>query len=163
MVPHLFRYLPAVSLGSNASIAVIERATASDVHEILRIGRELGYEHRPGETACGRILRRADHCVFVARIDTGLAGWIHGVETLRVASPPFVEIVGLVVDRSSRRRGVATRLVRHVEEWASRQRSIGRVRVRVNIRREEARAFYASLGYSTAKHQAILERSVGAI
>jgi GNAT superfamily N-acetyltransferase len=163
MVPHLFRYLPTVSLATDARIAVIERATASDMHEILRIGRELGYEHGPDEATWGRILSRADHCVFVARIDMGLVGWIHGVETLRLASPPFVEIVGLVVDRSSRRRGVATRLLRHVEEWASHQRSIGRMRVRVNIRREEARAFYVSVGFGTAKHQAILERSVGAI
>lgn len=140
----------------------IRSATHRDAHTIATLGGALGYAGGEQGTAArlAMLLDRGDHAVLVAEDDSGaIAGWVHAFVALRLASEPFVEVGGLVVDEWCRRRGIGRRLVAAVVEWAAR-RSYGRVRVRVNARREEARAFYAGIGFEPAKYQNVYERRV---
>jgi GNAT superfamily N-acetyltransferase len=71
-----------------------------------------------------------------------------------------VEILGLVVSSTARRKGIARTLIGEVEFWANK---IGAkvVSVRSNTKRAEAHIFYPALGYKHIKTQAVYEKGIG--
>jgi GNAT superfamily N-acetyltransferase len=56
------------------------------------------------------------------------------------------------VDETTRRQGVGTLLVSHIERWALSQ-SCSILMVRSNVARQEAHPFYDRMGYERAKTQ----------
>jgi GNAT superfamily N-acetyltransferase len=68
-------------------------------------------------------------------------------------------IGGLVVREDMRGLGVGKRLCLEVEEWA-RSNSVSLVRVRSQIKRENAHRFYLRDGYSKVKTSFVFEKSV---
>jgi GNAT superfamily N-acetyltransferase len=70
-----------------------------------------------------------------------------------------VEILGLVVSSTARRKGIARTLIGEVELWA---RKFGAkvVSVRSNIKRAEAHLLYPATGYKQIKTQAVYEKAV---
>ncbi len=70
-----------------------------------------------------------------------------------------VEIRGLVVDESRRGAGLGRGLMEHAEEWA-RGRGVRVIRLRSNVVRGGAHAFYARLGYSLVKTQHIFSKKL---
>jgi GNAT superfamily N-acetyltransferase len=71
-----------------------------------------------------------------------------------------VEILGLVVSSTARRKGIARTLIEEVELWA---KKIGAefVSVRSNTKRAEAHFFYPAMGYEQIKTQAVYAKRVG--
>jgi GNAT superfamily N-acetyltransferase len=129
-------------------------AEAGDVEEINRLSEQWGYPstHEKMKRCLQEILENKDHVVFVLTNQHQITGWIHGIYSLRIESGSFVEIGGLVIDLAFRRRGLGKLLVDKIIEW-SLSRNCRTIRVRCNIIRKEANAFYHSIGFEEIKQQ----------
>jgi GNAT superfamily N-acetyltransferase len=138
----------------------VRAAAEEDAEPIARLSRELGY---PAElpTVRGRlqaILARDDQRVIVAELPGGgICGWLQAHCSNVLESGFRVEIVGLIVSESMRRRGVGRSLVSQAETWAA-EISAETVVVRSNSKRTESHAFYPSLGYFPSKTQVVYRK-----
>ena len=116
---------------------------------------QLGYPST--QTQVAQRLRRVEgddrHAVFVAESHDGpVIGWVHVFVCHLVESEPSAEIGGLVVDEQRRSAGVGRMLLEQAETWA-RMHGCASIRLRSNIIRKEAHAFYLKRGYSIVKTQ----------
>ncbi len=89
--------------------------------EIGRLSEQWGYfsSQEKMRSCLQGILDNPDHIVFVLLFENHIAGWIHGIYSLRVESGPFVEIGGLIVDKDFRRRGLGKYLIDKIIEWSA--------------------------------------------
>jgi len=90
-----------------------------------------------------------DRCVGLAHVEPRIS----------LGRGAFAELLALVVGEADRRQGVGRELVAHVENWA-RSQGLEAMRVRCNIVREQAHAFYESVGYATLKDQRNFQRDL---
>jgi GNAT superfamily N-acetyltransferase len=142
----------------------IRPAAEGDIEALTALSGELGYAATRGATQrrLQSIRARGDQALFVARAEPrGVVGWVHVFEALRLESEPFAEIGGLVVGSESRGRGVGSALVRAAADWGA-ARQLASLRVRSNVVRQGARAFYLRLGFEISKSQAVFVRGLGA-
>jgi GNAT superfamily N-acetyltransferase len=132
----------------------IVKAGNSDIPAILNLSSQMGYSLRGqvGYDNLQRILQHPDHVVYLAWIEGELAGYIHVCKMLRVTSEPFLEIIGLVVDNTQRRQGVGKLLVEKCRE----RQAVPTMRVRTNVKRNDAIAFYESIGFEKSKDQTVM-------
>ena len=147
----------------------IRPARSGDAPQLARLAGELGYPTEADEMRLRlqKIASRTDHAVFVAErgapapgqpspsnggAGEDILGWVHVAREMLLESGETAEILGLVVDGSSRRGGVGRRLVTAAEDWG-RALSLRQIVVRSNVTREEAHRFYPALGYLLAKTQ----------
>lgn len=132
----------------------IREASVDDIDEINRISAYLGYRSSSIEEAKKRlskiILSNSDF-IWVYSEDEKVKGWLHLFLAIRLASPKFAEIGGLVVDRSSQRLGIGGKLVQQAMQW-SKSNNLP-LKVRCNSIREDANMFYESLGFKNEKAQ----------
>lgn len=101
------------------------------------------------------LFKHPDHQAFLAEIEGKPLGYIHAVHSIRLTSGPFLEIVGLVVSEKYRRSGIGRALVEFVEKNRSADKN--NIRVRCNVKRKEAHAFYRSLRFEPKKEQKVFE------
>lgn len=138
---------------------VIRRATTGDAADMARLSGQLGYPVEAGALAerLGRVLARNDQLVLVGLAEGRAGGWLQAQAAEIIESGFRVEIVGLIVDESVRRRGLGRRLVQEAESWAA---TLGAqaVVVRTNIVRAESHIFYQSLGYRQTKTQHVYRK-----
>jgi N-acetylglutamate synthase-like GNAT family acetyltransferase len=135
----------------------IRPAKQADAEAIALLSRELGYpaELKTVRERLRRILGRDDQRVVVAEMPNGgVCGWLQAHSSIAVESGLRVEIVGLIVSETMRRRGVGRSLVAQTEAWAA-EISAETVVVRSNTKRVESRVFYPSLGFLTTKTQVV--------
>ena len=133
---------------------VVRRAASDDAPHVAALSRVLGYPVDPGvmsERLAHLAARDAD-AVFVAVDRDRIVGWIHGSERELLEVGRQVEILGLVVDLTTRRSGAGRALVDAVERWAA-SRGVAQVSVRSNVVRVESHPFYERLGYKRVKTQ----------
>ena len=102
-----------------------------------------------------------DRVAFAAVIDDQVVGWIDAAMERHLQYAASAVIGGLVVREDMRGFGVGSRLCLEVEEWA-RSKSVPLVRVRSQIKREDAHRFYLRDGYSKVKTSVGL-RKAGAV
>ena len=139
----------------------IREARITDADRLAELAGQLGYRSCPNEMQA-RLQRLATipyQIVFVAENDGRVLGWLHvGVFAL-VETNGFAEIFGLVVDEKHRGGGVGRELIAAAEGWAA---SMGQstIRVRSNVIRKEAHAFYERLEYATLKQQRVFEQQI---
>ena len=140
----------------------VRPARPEDAAELARLSTQLGYPMTPPVAAVQlrEVDGHADHALLVADTGGGLAGWIQVSVTRIFESPSAAEIAGLVVDETRRGEGVGPHLLRAAEGWASRH-GCRRVRVRSNVVRERAHAFYVREGYGKIKVQQVFEKTLG--
>jgi len=142
-----------------SSDVIIRRATIGDASDIARLSGQLGYPVEVGVLAerLGRALGRNDQQVLMALAGGRAGGWLQAQAAEIIESGFRVEIVGLIVDESMRRRGLGRRLVQEVENWAV---GLGAqtVVVRTNIVRAESHIFHGSLGYRQSKTQHVYRK-----
>ena len=100
----------------------------------------------------------ANHGIFVAEHER-LLGWIHVSVIETMESESFAEIRGLVVSESYRGSGIGRQLVAAAEQWAH-KKHCSRIRVRTNIVRIDAHAFYKKLGFVSKKTQHVFDKSL---
>jgi ribosomal protein S18 acetylase RimI-like enzyme len=138
----------------------VRAARPEDAKSIALLSRELGYpaDARSTRERLRSILGRDDQRVVVAVGPGGaVCGWLQAQCSVVIESGLRVEIVGLIVSETMRRRGVGRSLVAQAETWA-REISAETIVVRSNTKRVESHAFYPSLGYLPSKTQVVYRK-----
>jgi GNAT superfamily N-acetyltransferase len=153
----LAREFIATKAMTNASTAVqpiIRSARSEDAAALAPLASQLGYPSTTEDIASrlALILHDPAQLVAVAEVSGQVVGWIHAALYLTLESGAAVELRGLVVDEKHRGTGLGRALTERVEEW-TRERGARIVRLRSNIIRNGAHAFYQHLGYSVVKTQ----------
>jgi GNAT superfamily N-acetyltransferase len=137
----------------------IRRARASDPEDLARLSTELGYPMTPEEASArlSEIADHADHALLVAEARGRVVAWLQVTLPRIFESPRQAEIAGLVVEEEARGLGIGTALVSAAARWA-RERQCSALRVRSNVIRERAHAFYRRAGFSEIKTQRVFEK-----
>ena len=136
----------------------VREAVAKDINEINSVSAHLGYSPSSINTAENRlndILNSESDFLWVCTEGNTIRGWLHLFVALRLASPKFLEIGGLVVEESSRRQGIGRELVNEAIRYSKRSKLS--LRVRCNSNRKSANQFYKDLGFVTNKKQNVHE------
>jgi len=131
-------------------------ANLTDSEPITQLSNQLGYPTKSDfiSKRLTLILSKPDHIVFVAKQENQVIGWVHAFIAYRVESDDFVEIGGLVVDKTKQNKGIGSALVNQVHQW-SKELNMTQVRVRCNVIREKAHRFYLKNGFSLNKKQKV--------
>ncbi len=135
----------------------IRHALPSDAPAVAALATQLGYPSRPeeAEARLRDVLTRPDAAVLVAADEDGaVIGYGHVFGAHRVDADPFAEIGALVVDETRRSRGTGAALVAALETWAV-EKGYRELRVRSNVVRDRAHAFYERLGFGRVKRQQV--------
>ena len=141
-----------------SELGVLRPATPDDADAVAAMAGELGY---PTESdVMGARLdivgRKPDELVLAAvSTERRLVGWVHVFNAIRLESPPYAEIGGLVVTESARGSGIGHALLASAEAWA-RDRGMADMRIRSNVLRDRAHRFYERCGYESPKSQKVL-------
>lgn len=135
----------------------VRPATAGDAERIAILSGQLGYAST--EEQVRQRLRRlegnSEHAALVAEAPGGeVVGWLHVHLAHTLELDTQAEISGLVVDESWRSRGVGAVMMERAEQWA-RKKGCKMIRLRTNVIRERAHAFYERLGYELWKTQKV--------
>lgn len=138
---------------------LIRPITADDASSISLLSKQLGYDINIDTLThqIERIIKFEDQYAFIAEFDGQPLGYIHGFISYRLTSPAFLEIGGLIVDEAFQRRGIAKSLVQQLEAHVT---EISKIRVRCNLRRSGAHAFYHKLGYEEIKEQKVFAKQL---
>src|SRR5579883_691721 len=124
-----------------------------DAAPVRELSAQLGYEASL-ETTRTRIeqltANRRNQAAFVAIVNGDVAGWIEVAINFHLQSDPHAVIGGLVVREDMRSQGIGRRLVAEAEKW-SRKQGITVLRVRSQIKREDAHRFYLREGFRQVK------------
>ena len=142
----------------------IRDAESSDSGEIARLCIELGYPAAHDEIATRMLALQPtanNYIAVAAGQESTLLGWVAAEHRLLLESGERVEIVGLVVDRTARRKGIGKMLVAAVEAWTA-ARGLSTVFVRSNTARVDSHHFYPGMGYERKKTQHAYTKSVKA-
>jgi ribosomal protein S18 acetylase RimI-like enzyme len=133
----------------------------SDVPGVTDLCAQLGYPSAESRVAerFARLVASDRDAVLIADDGSRVLGWVHVYVSLTLESDRNVEIGGLVVDTKARRRGVGRLLMAGAEAWAA-AHDCPRVRLRSNVTRWGAHAFYQSLGYRIVKTQYVFDKDL---
>lgn len=146
-----------------ARVKRVRAAVPADAAAIARLSAQLGYPvaTQALATRLQALAASEAQAVYVATDGHGeVVGWIHGAEQVLVESGIRCEILGLIVDETSRRSGVGRQLVEAVERWA-RARDLPEMSVRSAVGRAESHPFYEQLGYRRVKSQHVYRKPLG--
>jgi GNAT superfamily N-acetyltransferase len=148
----------------HATHVFIRPASIDDAAAIATLVGELGYSAGPDDIKARLPLLLDSDRYFLAVATTSdgrLLGLVNAERRLNIESGTSFELTGLVVASCERRSGVGSALVAAAEAWA-RARGATSMRVRSNVVRPEAHAFYARLGYGLQKTQHCYSRPLPA-
>lgn len=139
----------------------VRELPTDDAVALRSLGMQLGYDidERTVSAALATIVANPDVIARGAETADGLAGWIEAHETTSLQAGRFIEIGGLVVDEHHRSAGVGSALVDAVLAWAD-DRSVAEVRVRSNVVRSAAHAFYLAHGFALEKTSLTFRRVI---
>jgi GNAT superfamily N-acetyltransferase len=132
----------------------VRLAAPEDAERIRQLSEELGYPSTAAETL-RRLLEissNPEHAIFVVEVSGAVVGWIHVLVNHSLLTDTPAEIAGLVIDEGRRGRGLGRVLMDRAERWA-RDKRCPSVRLRSNVVRSRAHAFYERLGYQVIKTQ----------
>jgi GNAT superfamily N-acetyltransferase len=137
----------------------IVMATLSDVAGLVEVIKVMGYEvDEVGvRERMGKISKREDHCLLVAKERDEVIGFCHGYVRLLVEVGEAVEIGGLALKEDYQGKGVAKQLIEAMEAWVTK---VGQdwIVLSSNIMRVKAHGFYEHLGYKKVKQQFAFEK-----
>jgi len=139
----------------------IRRLTVEDAEAAAELSGQLGYSCSAKDLRdrIDELSRAADRVAFAAVVAGQIVGWIDAAMERHLQSPASAVIGGLVVREDTRGLGVGKLLCLEVEEWA-RSKSVPLVRVRSQIKREDAHRFYLRDGYRKVKTSFVFEKPV---
>ena len=138
---------------------MVRVADVDDANPITELCTQLGYKTSREEVEVR--LKRAleDDCceVYVAEVDGKILGWLQVAVKQTIESGEYAEITGLVVDKTSRGKGIGRDLVTQAEDWAKKMKQ-STIRVRTNVIRKEAPLFYRAIGFKEIKKQSVFNK-----
>jgi GNAT superfamily N-acetyltransferase len=138
----------------------IRKARLDDAEAIALLSKDLGYEPHKDEIV--RKLQKFElnpgEEIFVAEFEK-VVGWMHISLVEPLESDPFAEIRGIVVAEEYRRKGIGTKLIQSAEEW-TRRKNCKKIRIRINIKREDTRKYYRNLNFTSLKLQEVFEKKI---
>jgi GNAT superfamily N-acetyltransferase len=142
--------------------AYVRRAAVSDAAEIARLAAQFGYtvpepDVRRRLEALGTM--PSQYIAVVQDSRDSISGWIQAQRTLVLTAGERVEIIGLVVDAATRRRGIGALLVEAAQQW-TRTQGLAQIIVRSNVQRDSSHLFYLALGYSRSKTQHVYGKTL---
>lgn len=142
----------------------IRPARPADAAAIARLLEQLSANYRttPGEVVARLETLAPDtrHAVLVATDAEGsVVGWVDVASCDSLIGIQEAIVYGLVVEQSTRGTGVGRKLMEAAEQWARRQGCPG-LRLRTNVIRQQAHAFYEHLGYELLKTQRIYRKKL---
>lgn len=143
-------------------MTAVRTMTEHDLPRVAALSGQLGYPVAL-DVLRARFLRlagRDGERLFVAEHGGRIVGWLHVGTHDSLEADPCALIAGLVVDEGARRLGVGRALVAAAEAFA-RARGLPRMRVRSNVQRPEAHAFYPAVGYVLEKTQHAYGKRLG--
>ena len=125
---------------------------STDADAVAALLPDLGYEATADQVVRRLAALRAwpDQDAFVAVVDGTVVGLCHVQGVRMLNSEGYAEIQALVVSAACQGQGIGKQLVAHACDWAF-ARGYERVRLRSNVVREAAHAFYEHLGFEKAK------------
>lgn len=131
----------------------------SDLPAVTTLCGELGYPAAPDVVArrFEALNRRPGEQMLVATEGEAVHGWVHVRRVDSLESDVQAEVWGLVVDARVRSKGVGRALLESAERWAV-DHGLPRMRIRSNVVRDRAHAFYARAGYIIVKRQSVFEK-----
>jgi ribosomal protein S18 acetylase RimI-like enzyme len=137
----------------------IRPATPADREALARLSTQLGYRmsSEQSDARLRELSASDDQALLVAESEGRAVAWIQTEVSRVFEALRQAEICGLVVDEAFRSSGIGRRLVEEAERWA-RARGCRVIRVRSNVIRERAHAFYRRAGYAQIKTQRVFEK-----
>ena len=152
--------MPAPHPEAAASL-VIRAVIPDDAEAVAELSDQLGYPTSAQETRARiELLARDPERLTLAAILHGqLVGWIDSCVERHLQAPDMVNINGLVVRDTVRGARIGQQLCHAVEQWAL-SRNIPAVRVRSQIKREDAHRFYVRDGYRKVKTSFVFEKTL---
>ncbi len=142
-------------------LATVRPLESTDADAVAALLPDLGYE-----ASADQVRRRLaalrewpDQDAFVAESDGRIVALCHVQGVRMLASDGYAEIQALVVSAALQGHGLGRQLVDHACAWAA-ARGYERVRLRSNVIRVDAHAFYEHLGFEKAKASFAFERRV---
>jgi predicted N-acetyltransferase YhbS len=141
------------------SQVAIRRLTVEDAEAAAELSRQLGYPCSVDDLRkrIDERLRSDNSVVLGAVLNGELVGWIDAAIEQHLQSSPCAVIGGLVVREGARGFGIGKRLCLEIEEWA-REKKIPVLRVRSQIKREDAHRFYLREGYCKVKTSVVFQK-----
>jgi GNAT superfamily N-acetyltransferase len=128
---------------------IVRTAQRGDAGAVAALSAQLGYDEAEEEVRkrLDEIRAQGSSEVYVAVVPPDIVvGWVQVFALLLVELPPLAEVGGIVVDSRYRRIGVGRGLMAAAEQWA-RQNGLATLRMRGDVQRDDAHAFYRRLGY----------------
>jgi GNAT superfamily N-acetyltransferase len=138
--------------------------TQADINCVADLVTQLGYPASAADIArrFTRLDGRGDQVLLVAEDEGEVAGWMQVVAYPYLETDESAEIRGLVVADGHRGRGIGAALISAAEAWAARN-GCRTLRVRSNITRGRAHAFYERHGFARVKTQHCFQKPLRAI
>jgi GNAT superfamily N-acetyltransferase len=132
-----------------------------DAVTVVALSKQLGYEISVAQTKdnIAAVALSPDNGAFVAMHENNIAGWINITYSVLIESQSFCEIRGLIVDEKYRKNNIGKLLIGKAIEW-SKEKHCDRLRVRCNVKRDDAHSFYRHLGFAEKKEQKVFEINI---
>jgi PhnO protein len=139
----------------------IRPLSISDAEAVAILNHQLGYPSSVADLLprIEQLLHSSERAAFAGILESRFIGWIDVAIERHLQSSDTAVIGGLVVHEDVRGRGIGRRLCQAAEDWA-RGRGISIVRVRSQIKREDAHRFYLQDGYEQVKISAVFEKKL---
>jgi len=139
----------------------VRQIKEGDAPGVSLLSKQLGYTITEEETLHNIQVIHAnrDHDAFVAVDGDKPVGWIHVFSAFQLESPPVTEVRGLVIDEAYRRKGIGKLLIEEAKKWCRSQGNTT-LRLRCNVIRTEAHAFYLGIGFKEMKQQKMFQINV---
>lgn len=142
-------------------IEELEDPVLQQAEQICELTLQLGYQTDPISMLkrLHYLLMSRTHTIFVALADDKIVGWAHGSYLVALEGPPFIEILGLVVDANFRKQQLGKKLVEAVKAWGQ-AFNAHKLRVRCNVIRLESHEFYKNIGFELSKQQMVFDMKI---
>lgn len=132
-----------------------------DAAAVTVLSGQLGYIISEEQTLknINAIIESNTSTAFVAAHEKEVIGWTSISYNIQLESSPSAELRGLVVDDRYRKNGIGKMLVEKAKEWG-REKGVGLLRLRCNVKRTETHLFYLRLGFDETKQQKVFETKI---
>ena len=158
LAPKWVAWPPGEQVNAGSEIA-FRRATPGDAEAVAELSGQLGYPMAADlvRNRLATLTVSPDHAIIVAELNGAMCGWVHVHAQQSLVSGERGAILGLVVSREFRRRGIGRLLMEEAERWV-RGRGLDEVVLRSNVARSESHAFYPAIGYDQFRTQAVYRK-----